>query len=172
LTVDDGNAVLVQTPCVTVEENLHTLLDGLDGLFLGQLGCCLFVGDCAAENGLCEMSTETGGKCRGAEGGTEKIDAGQEGLLLVIETGNEDGVPQGVEVGAALVHDFAEVCVEVLCRESGDIVGGLVVLVDAQGAEEAVEVLHVGNIATKADDGLLVKDAQTLDVGEAGEGSV
>jgi hypothetical protein len=62
--------------------------------------------------------------------------------------------------------------VEVLCRESGDIVGGLVVLVDAQGAEEAVEVLHVGNIATKADDSLLVKDAQTLDVGEAGEGSV
>jgi len=32
--------------------------------------------------------------------------------------------------------------------------------------------LHVGNIATKADDGLLVEDAQTLDIGEAGKGSV
>jgi hypothetical protein len=40
------------------------------------------------------------------------------------------------------------------------------------GREEAVEVLHVGDITAEADNGARVKFAEAFNVGEAGEGTV
>jgi hypothetical protein len=51
-------------------------------------------------------------------------------------------------------------------------------LVDGEGCEEAGEVLHVGNVATEADDATCWRGGgwregeETVDVGEAGEGAV
>lgn len=47
-----------------------------------------------------------------------------------------------------------------------------VVLFNLQRIEESVEVLHIADIATEADDGFLVEGFEAVDVGEAGEGTV
>ena len=49
---------------------------------------------------------------------------------------------------------------------------GAVVFARGEGGEEAVEVLHVGDVAADADDGGVVEGAEPLDVGEAGQGAV
>lgn len=50
--------------------------------------------------------------------------------------------------------------------------GGAVVFARGKGGEQAVEVLHVGDVAANTDDGGAVERAEALDVGEAGEGSI
>jgi hypothetical protein len=47
-----------------------------------------------------------------------------------------------------------------------------VVLADVDRFEEAVDVLHVGDVAAEADDGVRAEDSETLNVCEAGEGAV
>lgn len=47
-----------------------------------------------------------------------------------------------------------------------------VVFADVEGLKESVEVLHVGDVTTEADDGGVGENTETLDVGEAGEGAV
>ena len=49
---------------------------------------------------------------------------------------------------------------------------GVVVFFDRKGSEEAVQVLHVGDVAAEADDGGVGEYAEALDVCEAGEGAV
>jgi hypothetical protein len=49
---------------------------------------------------------------------------------------------------------------------------GRVVFFDGERIQEAVEVLHVGNIATEADDAGISEGAETLDVCESGEGAI
>jgi len=62
--------------------------------------------------------------------------------------------------------------VQVLGAEARLGRGGLVVFVDGEGLEVAIEVLHVRDVAAEADDCEVVEAAETLDVGEAGEGTV
>ena len=47
-----------------------------------------------------------------------------------------------------------------------------VVFFDGEGVEEAVEILHVGDVAAKADDGGIGEGAKALDICESGEGAV
>lgn len=83
-------------------------------------------------------------------------------------------VPQRVEVGAALVEDFGEVGVHVLRGEA--VTRARVGFFDGEGLKEAVEVLHVGDVAAEADDGGGGagggEGAEALDVCEAREGAV
>lgn len=76
-------------------------------------------------------------------------------------------IPQWVEFGSAVVHDFGEVGVEVLRIQRR--LGGGVVLADVEGVEEAVEILHVRNVAAETHDYLIVELPQALDIREAGE---
>lgn len=48
----------------------------------------------------------------------------------------------------------------------------LVVLMYIEGCEQAVEVLHVGDVATEAEDAAAVEGTKATDVGESGEGAV
>lgn len=43
---------------------------------------------------------------------------------------------------------------------------------DGKGVEEAVDVLHVGDVAADADYGGGVEGAEAFDIGEAGEGAI
>jgi hypothetical protein len=47
-----------------------------------------------------------------------------------------------------------------------------VVLFDVEGEQQAVEVLHVADVAAEADEGLAVEGLEAVDVGEAGEAAV
>ena len=47
-----------------------------------------------------------------------------------------------------------------------------VVFFDGEGVEEAVEILHVGDVAAEADDGGGSEGAEALDVCESGKGAV
>lgn len=49
---------------------------------------------------------------------------------------------------------------------------GGVVFFDGEGVQEAVEILHVGNVAAEADDGGVGEGAETLDICKAGERAV
>jgi hypothetical protein len=49
---------------------------------------------------------------------------------------------------------------------------GRVVFFDGEGGQEAVQVLHVGDVAAEADDGGVGEGAEALDVCESGEGAV
>lgn len=80
-------------------------------------------------------------------------------------------VPEGIELGAAVVEELREISVEVSSVEAR-LVGRLVGLGEGELGEVAVEVLHVGDVAAEAEDGGVGEGAETLDVGEAGEGAV
>ena len=110
---DDGDAVLVHAAGVAVEEDLHTLLDDLDGLFLGELGGRLLVGGVAAHDGLGQDAAEARRQRGAREGGAEQVGGGEEGLLVVVEAGDQQRVPERVELGAAVVHELGEVLVQV-----------------------------------------------------------
>lgn len=166
----DPERIAIQAAGIPIEEHLHTGLDSLDGLLPRHLPNILFVVDQAPEQGLSELGAVAGGQGRGGEGGAEEVDAGEEGSVVVIEAGDEDGVPERVDVGAALVHDLGEVGVEVVGVEG--VAGGGVGFGDGEGGEGAVEVLHVGDVAADAKDGAVVEGEEAFDVGEAGEGAV
>ena len=94
-----------------------------------------------------------------------------EGRRFVVQTRDEQLVPERVELAAAAVEELGEVAVEVGGGEAG-LVGRGVGLVEGEVGEVAVEVLHVRDVAAEADDGLVLEGAEALDVGEAGEGAV
>lgn len=50
--------------------------------------------------------------------------------------------------------------------------GGAVGFFDVETVEQAVEVLHVGDVATETDDGGVCEGAETLHICEASEGTV
>lgn len=59
----------------------------------------------------------------------------------------------------------------------GIVVGGAraaaaVILFHVQAQQQAVDVLHIADVAAEADDGFPVEALQALDVGEAGQGAV
>lgn len=58
---NDGEAVAVPAPRVTVVQNLHAVPDNLDGLVLGQVGSILLGGGVLAHDGLGKHSAEAGG---------------------------------------------------------------------------------------------------------------
>ena len=169
---DDGDAVLVQAPRIAVVQHLHALLDHLDGLLLGELCRVLLGGGIPPHDGLGERRAESCGQAGRGEAGAAQVDAGQVGLGLVVQAGDQQLVPERVEVAAPAVHELLEVLVQVGGVE--DSRGGRVVvgLVDGELVEVSVEELHVADVAAEADHRGLVEDAQALDVGEAGEGAV
>lgn len=168
---DDGDAVLVHAAGVAVEEDLHALLDDLDGLLLGELGGRLLIGGVAAHDRLGEDAAEARRQRGAREGGAQQVGGGEEGLLVVIEPGDQQRVPERVELGAAVVHELGQVLVQVAGVERVARVR-LVGLVDGELRQVAVEVLHVRDVAAEADDRGAGELAQALDVGEAGEGTV
>ena len=120
------------------------------------------------------MSTEPRRQTRRRERRPQQIRGRKEGGVGAVETGDEEVVPQGVEVGAALVEDFGKVGVHVFGGEAVARRG--VGFFDREGLEEAVEVLHVGDVAAEADYGGWGagggEGAEALDVCEAREGAV
>lgn len=167
----DGNRVRVQGSGISVEQHLHTLLDDVDGLLLGELGGALLVGGVLSHDGLGQHLTVAGGQAGTREGGAEQVGGGQEGLALLVEAGDQQVVPEGVELGAAVVQQLGQVLVQVPGVQGMRGVR-VVVLVDGELCEVAVEVLHVRHVAAEADDRRRGKGAQALDVVEAGERSV
>ena len=124
-----------------------------------------------AEERLGEHGAEAGGQARGAVRRAEEVSGGQEGLALVVEPGDQELVPEGIELGAAAVEELGEVAVEVGGGEAG-LVGGRVGLGESEVGEVAVQVLHVGDVAAEAHNRVVLEGAETLDVGETSEGSV
>lgn len=51
-------------------------------------------------------------------------------------------------------------------------VAGGVGFIDVEAVEEAVEILHVRNVAAESNDGGACEGAEPLDVCEAGEGAI
>jgi hypothetical protein len=49
---------------------------------------------------------------------------------------------------------------------------GGVVFFDGEGVQEAVQVLHIGDVAAEADNGGVGESTEALDICEAGEGAV
>jgi len=49
---------------------------------------------------------------------------------------------------------------------------GGVVFFDGEGVEEAVEVLHVGDVAAETDDAGVGEGAEALDICESGKGAI
>lgn len=90
---------------------------------------------------------------------------------MFVEAGDEDVVPQWVKVGAALVKDLREVGVKVLCVE-GMRRGGTIVFLDVELVENAVDVLHVGDVAAEAHHSSFIKGSEALDISEAGERAI
>lgn len=167
----DGNRVRVQGSGISVEQHLHTLLDNLDGLFLCELGGALLVGGVLAHDGLGQHLAVARGQAGTGEGGAEQVRGGEEGLALLVEAGDQQVVPERVKLGAAVVEQLGQVLVQVAGVERMRGVR-MVVLVNGELCEVAVEVLHVRHVAAEADDGRVGKGAQALDVVEAGERSV
>jgi hypothetical protein len=60
------------------------------------------------------MSTKASREVRGREGSSQQVGGAQEGLLLSIESSDQDVVPERVELGSALIEDFGEIGVEIL----------------------------------------------------------
>ena len=165
---DDSNGVCVQTAGIAVIENLHALLDDVDGLFAGKTGGGLLVRCVAAHDGLSEHGADAGGETGGRIGSAEEVGGGEEGLVIVVEASNEDMVPERVELGSTAVEELGEVGVEVGGGEANVGVG----LLELEIGQVAVDVLHVGDVAAEADDGRLGEGTEALDVGVAGHGAV
>ena len=100
----------------------------------------------------------------------QQIDTAEEGFRVPVQTSNEDSIPEGVDVGATLVHEFGKVGVQVGGVEG--VASGRVVFADGEGVEGTVEVLHVGDVAADADDGGGVELSETFNVCEAREGTI
>ncbi|KFY83220.1 hypothetical protein V500_10132, partial [Pseudogymnoascus sp. VKM F-4518 (FW-2643)] len=81
----------------------------------------------------------------------QQIRGGKEWSVGAVEPGDQEVVPQGIEVGAPLVQHFREVGVHVLRGQA--VAAGGIGFFDGEGLEKAVEVLHVGDVAAEADDG-------------------
>lgn len=116
------------------------------------------------------MGTEPSSQTGRAERRAQQVGAGQEGPLLGVHACNQDLVPQGIEIGPPLVEDLREVGVQVVCVQG--VACCAVCFFRVQRREQAVEVLHVGDVAAEADDGGVGEGPETLDVGEACEGAV
>lgn len=179
------NTILIHTPRVPVKQHLHALSDNLHRPLPIQLRHARLIRHDLAHHRLRQMRPKPRRQARAAKRRAQQIHTRQERLLVVAEAGNEDVVPQRVEVGAPLVHHLAHVRVQVLpvqrlgVRRSGVVRGivgrgavGGVVLADGEGEQQPVEVLHVRDVAAEAEDGGFVEGAEALDVGEAGEGAV
>ncbi|KAI9172068.1 HMG box protein [Paramyrothecium foliicola] len=168
---DDSQGVGVHAPSVAVEEDLHALSDDVDGLLTRELLGGLLIRGIAAEDGLGQHGAEAGGETGRGVGGTEQVRGGEEGLAGVVEAGDKQVVPQGVELGSAVVEHLGEVAVEVGGAETGRVWGG-VGLGEVEVGEVAVEVLHVGDVAAEANHGGVLERTQALNVREAGERAV
>lgn len=134
--------VFVQAASVTIEQNLHTLLNDLDGLLAIEVRGRLLVRHMTAHNWLGKHGTEASGETGRAVGAAEKVCGGEEGLVVVVETGNEEVVPKRVELGTTAVEELGEVIVEVGGVKTRGVGGG-VRLAEREVGEVAVEILHV-----------------------------
>lgn len=169
---DYGDGEGIHGPRVAVVQNLHALADDLLGLLAGQLGGGLLIGGVLAHDGLGEHGAEARGQRRGGEGCSKQVGGGEKRLVVLVKPGDEEVVPEGIHLCAAVVEQLGEVLVQVASVE-GVLVGlARVGLVDGELRQMPVEVLHVGDVAAKANDGGVGKGADALDVGEAGEGAV
>lgn len=79
-TSKDGHRVLVHAAGITVEQNLHAILNRLDRRFTVDIGDRSLVRDDFAEEGYRKMGTEPGGHGGGGEGGSEEIGGGEESV--------------------------------------------------------------------------------------------
>ncbi len=111
---DHSDRIAIQTPRIAVEEDFHALPHRLLGPLPRHILHIRLIGDEPAQDRLREMRAETGGQRRGREGGAQQIGAGEERSTLGVETGDEELVPERIEVGPSLVEHFAEVGVQVL----------------------------------------------------------
>lgn len=125
----------------------------------------------APHDGLGEHGAIAGGQTGGRVGRTEQVGGGEERLALVVETGDEQVVPERVELGAASIEELGEVAVQIRGGKAG-LVGEGVGLVEREVCQVPIDVLHIGDIAAEADDGGTSEGGEALDVGEAGEGAV
>ena len=128
---------LVQTPSITVEEHLHRILNHDSRLRLRHRppALTLLSGrveflNRSSEQRLREMVSVA--RCEGwsGVGRSEEVDVGEESVpscivsrrsgmqrndglrFSLFDTGDEEGVPEGVEAGSLLVHDVGEVFVD------------------------------------------------------------
>jgi hypothetical protein len=82
LAADDRHGVFVHTPCVSVEQHLHTLLDDRNSLLTGDVGDGGLVGADTAEEGDRKVGTETRSERRAGECSSQKIRGSQETIRL------------------------------------------------------------------------------------------
>lgn len=185
---DHGQTVPIPAPRITVVQHLHAVPHNLDRFVLGQFGSVLLGGGVLAHDGLRKHGPEAGGQGRGRVDGTAQVSGRQEGLMGVVETSDEDLVPEGIEFVASSVEELGKVLVEVTRGQAIVatarvvslglrllLVGGkiaIVGLVNLELVEVTVQELHVAHIAAEADDRGVGEGTDALDVVEAGQTAV
>lgn len=161
----DRQRVRVERAGVAVEQHLHALADHLDGLLPRDVRHRRLVRHVLPHEGLREHAAEARGQRGRGEGRAEQVGRGEERLAVLVEARDEQVVPQGLELGAAVVHELGQVLVQAPGVEG--VGRRLVGLVDAELRQVPVQVLHVRDVAAEADEGRVGEGADALDVGEA-----
>ena len=164
------NRIPIHAPRIPVKQHLERLLDRLGSLLPRYLLHPLLILHYLPQQRLRQVRTISRRQRGRRESSAEQVDGAEKGRAGGVEAGDQDGVPERIDVGAALVHYFGKVGVQVARVEH--VAGRAVVFVNVEGVEHAVYVLHVGDVAADAEDGGGVENAEALDVGEAGEGAV
>jgi len=77
---DDCQGVLIHTPCITVEQDLHTQLYRFNGLLFGDIRHGSFVGGNFTEDGDGEVSTITGSEGWGGKSSSKEVGGGKEAV--------------------------------------------------------------------------------------------
>ncbi len=168
----DGQGVDIKRPGITVEEDLHALANTLDGLLARHVRDRGLVRHETPHDGLRQHAAEAGGQGRRGEGGAQQVGGGEERGARLVETGDQQVVPERVELGPAVVEELRQVLVQIprVQRRLGARRRrrARVRLVDGELGQVSVEVLHVGYVAAEPDDRGLGERAETLDVCEPG----
>ena len=81
---DNCQGVLIQTPCITIEQDLHTQLYRFNSLLFGDIRHRSFVRGDFAEDGDGEVSTVPGSEGWGGKASSKKVGGGKEAVYELV----------------------------------------------------------------------------------------